>query len=1119
MTEIAKENGKIEQKVSIISEWLAICAAFNFCIFRYLESTTFYFTFSEAYRIAAFSSVVLFGLFRFIYGIGKDYLHSNDKKEKKEILLKGLLGIIFAIPSILIADRFGYSSFAYIPFVAYCFYGTDTDKILKCYAICLGILLSVTIACALSGSIENIMYLGKGAKGRLRGSYGICYPTDFASGFIYLFLFFWAIQRKNSIGHTALFIGMALIMTYGIYTYPRSITSTICGLVIALVILYDALNEHVFSRYKRTKWITKTGDALTIGAFPLFGAGMCGLAWLYGQGNGFAFRMDQWMSGRISSIWNSYLKYGIQAFGALTPQNGSGGGLIHSETYEFLDSTYGLMLIRYGWVLTLIVTFLWVWMTYKAIKTGHRRLALTMAVIAFHSISEHHFPELNYNILLAMPLCSFAIIRKGDQRRGMEQKTRAGWIVGAIILIPFVILLPRMLSFTRSLFALQGWTGSGEPTLNALIYWLLWIVGLIVFWLLLRNLIVKQSEQRKEYIPTLVGLAAIAVLGMAGILWTNNQISMGMKKYKNQIASEATTVEAILDAAEDPVYAGQMEEIYKRTFPGFSDRILSSEEICRSGRGSIFLEHDNEGYQLINSGALYTEISPYTGLFTYDDAVVEALSAKGYRFHSLIFGYPMEQFAGTYAVTFILHLTDKEVLAQRSENDIDVCILRASAEWGNNIRSEKVIKASDFDEDGMLSVNLSYSVRDTYGIEYLVFCQDDIELLVKRIAWRSNPTTDIWRKYTTEGLIQCERYFTTEGELLEQPAGYYGIAYEYAQGSTDRIKTQYLDADGKTLKKISSGYAQILDQWDALHHVTEERYLDEKGNPCLCTGNYAGYQRSYDSRGNTVAISFFDAAGHPIRTVNGYAAAEWAYDAANNQIYERYLDETGTPILLSSGYAERHREYDSECRIIKESYYDTKGNMLLQSNGYAVAEYAYDEANNRNFERYLDTEYNPILNTSGYAEIRRVFNLNNQVIRDIYYNEAGEPIALAKNQGGVEYGYDAVGRTILIRYLDKEGRPVQLTDNYCEIRRTYSESGKLLEESYYDPAGKPSNIYKRYARYINEYDKNDQLSLTYYKDAEGNLVECGSSYFHEYLLSLKNNKSNEIIHMIIHIFT
>lgn len=779
-TQVTNEISKRNQGLFRVTEWAALFAVLHLCIFRFLESTTFRFPINNIYRGFTLASVMTLGVLRILMFTVRDIRQASTKKQKDDLILRIITIAVLSAPCIIIAVFTGYRGFVYIPFAAFCLYGIDTAKVLKAFIICIGTMLAVTILNALSGSIENILYLGKGRRGILRGSYGIGFPTDFASYFIYLFLFFWAIQRRRNIGHTAVFFVLALLMAWGIYTYPRSNTSTICSIVIALAVLYDWLHWRVLSIHEGTKWITKIVDLFTIGAFPLFAVGMYGLTWLYGHGNGLAVQLDKWMTGRIHLIWNAYIKYGVHAFGAVTPQNGFGGSLIHTETYEFLDSSYGLLLIRYGWVFTLIAAVLWVWMTKKAIQTGHRRLALVMAVIAFHSISEHHFPEMNYNILLVMPLCSFALIRQPEEKKIVSKEIIAGWLAGVAVAVPCVFLLPGMLSRTRALFAIQGWTGGGEKVLGAVFYWLLWLAIPVAAWLLLRKLLrqvlSKQTKGLESYRPTLAGLLAILLAGTAGILWTNRQISEGSRAYEPQITADRGAVETVLNNAQEPVYAGQTEEYYKRAFAGFSDRILSPEEICRSGRGSLFLEHDNEGYQLMKTGALYTEISPYTGLFTYDDTVVEALEEKGYRFHdyysaerqvnlaeeaerngleqtenghlkllgrerSLLSGPCLDQFGGIYTVTFDLQLTMEEQRKYAAGEEI--ATLWVSEQWGKTIRAEQVIHAGDFSADGKLTVSLNYKVGNTQGVEYLVLCRDDADVLVNQIGWRCNPDGQI----------------------------------------------------------------------------------------------------------------------------------------------------------------------------------------------------------------------------------------------------------------------------------------------------------------------------------------------------------------------------------------
>ena len=829
-----------------ILEWVAIFVVIHYCFFRFFEATTFYFDFTDIYRKITFAAIFFIGLLRLVSGLWMDFRIAEKKEGKRKIVLKGFLALLGAVPCILVANRFEYAFFAYLPFVAYCLYGIDTEKVLKVFTLSIGTILLCTIACSLTGVIQNYLY--HSTKAKLRSSYGVAYPTDFASYLIFLFVFFWALQKKHAWWHTILFAGIALAMGLMIWIYPHSDTSTILSLVCVFVVLYDALDHAFLSRHKGTHWLSKLGEGAVIWAFPILGIAFFGLVWLYSQGNDMVVQLDKWMSGRLSMVWEHYLKYGLNALGALTPQNGFGHGLIHTESYEFLDSTYGMILIRYGWILTILLAGLWVWMTWRAYKSGHRRLALAMAVIAVHSFSEHHFTELNYNILLAMPLCVFGVTkqRKSEGITVKPLKTTekhffsvrvpviTALAVGALV----TLLLPRWFSWLRALFVLEGWNGGGLQSLFALLFCLVCVGIVILVWYVLTCLICTWIREKKAPLLMILGVLTVFVGVSVVVSFTDEMIRDGAHQVQDRIVADTEAVETVLASAKEPVYGGEIEEIYKRNFTGFSDHIFSDMELGRAAKGTMLLSHDNEGYQLINTGAKYCEISPYTGLFTYDDAVIEALQEKGYRFHgyysaerevnlaalgpdnglgiadtgelmlwgeahSLIHGPYYDQYSGDYLVTYDLQLRDINIRTETPERE--VCTLRTSALWGQNICTEKTVYAADFDEDGILTVSLDYNIRDTRGIEFLVFCRDDIAVWVRRIAVKKAISLDVWRQYTTEGFIQGERYYTMEGEPYTQIAGYTAIEQKYDEkGLSSRV---YLNAMGEKILR-TDGYAE-----------------------------------------------------------------------------------------------------------------------------------------------------------------------------------------------------------------------------------------------------------------------------------------------------------------------
>ena len=90
-------------------------------------------------------------------------------------------------------------------------------------------------------------------------------------------------------------------------------------------------------------------------------------------------------------------------------------------------------------------------------------------------------------------------------------------------------------------------------------------------------------------------------------------------------------------ATVQPVYAAEAEELYQRSYGGFSSHVFSTEELYRAPRGSIFTDQDVEVLGIISSFGKYTKISDWSGLYSFDPIVIEELEKAGYewtRFYS-----------------------------------------------------------------------------------------------------------------------------------------------------------------------------------------------------------------------------------------------------------------------------------------------------------------------------------------------------------------------------------------------------------------------------------------------------------------------------------------------------
>ena len=106
--------------------------------------------------------------------------------------------------------------------------GCDFHKALKIYVIIIGTTLLVTVFCALGDTITNLIYTNQN---RFRSSWGIVYPTDFASYMIFLLVSAW-IAWKNLPDWFFLIPGAgAFIIAYNI---ADSNTSSYCSLLVTI---------------------------------------------------------------------------------------------------------------------------------------------------------------------------------------------------------------------------------------------------------------------------------------------------------------------------------------------------------------------------------------------------------------------------------------------------------------------------------------------------------------------------------------------------------------------------------------------------------------------------------------------------------------------------------------------------------------------------------------------------------------------------------------------------------------------------------------------------------------------------------------------------------------------
>ena len=81
---------------------------------------------------------------------------------------------------------------------------------------------------------------------------------------------------------------------------------------------------------------------------------------------------------------------GIKLFGTAFDMVGYGSETVKRSGYNFVDSSFCLILVRYGAAVLAAVLVVYFIVERKALRSGKRKLMVAFALISIHSIIEHH---------------------------------------------------------------------------------------------------------------------------------------------------------------------------------------------------------------------------------------------------------------------------------------------------------------------------------------------------------------------------------------------------------------------------------------------------------------------------------------------------------------------------------------------------------------------------------------------------------------------------------------------------------------------------------------------------------------------------------------------------------
>lgn len=348
--------------------------AFSLYLFQSFLSTTMFITIipSVFFTIIKVISILLVFI--------KIIMEKYNKKKFVIILISSFLLIISALIS-----SYG-SIFIFLLFIVGA-YNVCFRKIVKLYfSLCL-VLLIISIISSKIGIIQDLIYT---KNGRLRDSFGIVYPTDFASHVFFIMISYIYLKGKDINFFNYIIILIVSLLVY-YFCYTRLDISCMLLLII-ISYMYKKNKINFKNKYIKLTLIFSFVICAFIGIF---------LTLNYDYRNEKYVKIDQLLSGRLTIGKMMYNQYGVKWFGQEINDYGFGGSLVFKyDTYNYIDCSYLRILLKYGIVTFTLLVLFNIMFYRKLYNNGNNLLLLLMLVVSINSIVAQHYIDFSYNFLL-----------------------------------------------------------------------------------------------------------------------------------------------------------------------------------------------------------------------------------------------------------------------------------------------------------------------------------------------------------------------------------------------------------------------------------------------------------------------------------------------------------------------------------------------------------------------------------------------------------------------------------------------------------------------------------------------------------------------------------------------
>lgn len=732
---------KLTQKDIMDFMYLSILALYFFRAF--FDTTLFHLPWPDWYF--DFLRLLLIG-----YAVFKIKVNHSDsiRIAVRDVILLACLILVYRSTGYLFLVELGLLIFAAkdVPY----------RKILKLYFYIGLFVVGIAVLASLSGCIKDIIYYDPP---RYKHTFGIVHTTDFGAHIVYLILSYLVLKDKKP-GY--IITVLSLLAAYILYKYSGTRCSSGCLVLLAVGTAYLNLSKGDFF------------DSLLVYAVPGFPIGALFFTLIYNENNHILQKANQILSGRLYWGKAAFEKYGMSLWGTPFDMIGAGGDAVFRTGYNFVDSSYVMIFIRYGAVLLILVTIGFLWLSIRAKASGYRNLILAIFIMLVHCTIEHHMLELAYNPLILIFFADLADRVLPIPESDGIKKNKASIILRCALAGLGILLLlfnrSRLSSYLRTFVTLLQ---LNKPERN--IYFILLvltgstviIVTGYLLWKVFQGFLKK--ENKRLISGNLITAVCLMVLIIAGAAIGNHEMQARALEYQEAVASGKKIIEELEKSAEFDLFIDDIPFLYIQNKGKMKSRVLPGNPYGKESENVVFItDLKREQNKLIDNGYLCGKISDKEYLYTNVAEVEKVIQKMGIELNhyygetqeldllklaeqnglevlghrvmiegpekSLIHGPWVTVYRGRIKVDYDLNLLETEL-----GDEEEIARLRLSSDSGAQIIKEVGIKKSDFDENGHYIASIISDIPDSENVEFLLFANGNTRLSLNALSYVKIP--------------------------------------------------------------------------------------------------------------------------------------------------------------------------------------------------------------------------------------------------------------------------------------------------------------------------------------------------------------------------------------------